>query len=577
MSEHLRQYQVETADGIERQWATCNSTLAVLATGLGKTVIFAEIIKRRTHLGRALVIAHREELIFQAKKKIEHFTRIDCEIEMSDQVASTSLFHRLPVVIATVQTLISGRKSRRMERFDPKDFATIIFDEAHHGCADTWVTVLDYFKRNSDLKILGVTATPDRTDEAALGRIFESVAANIGIIEGVDMGYLVPVQQQMVVIEGLDFSGVKTTAGDLNGAELAAVMEAEKTLHGLCAATIEIVKDRQTIVFTASVKHAEAACNIFNRHKGGIAEWICGTTPKESRRKIVDNMHTGRTQMLVNVGCATEGFDCPGVECIIMGRPTKSRSLFAQMAGRATRPLPGIVDGLSGSDERKTAIAASAKTSCLLVDFVGNSGRHKLITALDLLGGKYPDEVRALAHELIEQDGGNRDTMEALEEAEEAIKQKRRKEEEEAIRVEEERKKRIKAKAAYSTRYIDPFNVFDIAPDQSGDSAIDGVLTAREKEILSWNKVDWENMSYAKALTVKKECDRRYKLKLATLPQCNMLKRHGFDAAAWTKAEASAAIDKIAANGWKPPANLETPKPRPALAVAAGFEDDIPW
>lgn len=553
---HLRDYQIETADSIEREWGANDATLAVLATGLGKTVIFAEIIRRRRAIGRTLVLAHREELIFQARKKIEHFTGIECEIEMADQVASTSMFHQMPVVIATIQTLVSGRKAKRMERFSPQDFATLIFDEAHHGCADTWKSVLDYFKSNPDLKILGVTATPDRTDEAALGQIFQSTAANIGILEGIDMGWLVPVEQQMVTVEGLDFSSVRTTAGDLNGADLAAIMEAEKNLHGLCSSTIEIVGNRQTIVFTASVKHAEMACNIFNRHRTGIAEWICGTTPKERRRKIMDNMHSAKTQILCNVGVATEGFDCHAVEVIVMGRPTKSRSLFAQMAGRATRPLPGVVDGLDDTapEVRRTAIAGSAKKSCLLVDMVGNSGRHKLVTALDLLGGTYPEDVRALAHELIEEDGGNRNTMDALNEAKEKLAQKRAKELEEKERAEEARKARVKAKAKFSTRYIDPFDVCDIAPDLSKDSAT-GVLTARDKEKLTWAKVNWEDMNYAQQMAVIRESDRRYKAKLCSIPQMNTLKKHGFDGSEMTKVDASRLIDQIAANGWRRPAN----------------------
>lgn len=573
MSAHLRDYQIETADSIEREWLTNDATLAVLATGLGKTVIFAEIIRRRKAVGRTLVLAHREELIFQARKKIEHFTGIECEIEMADQMASTSIFHQMPVVIATIQTLVSGRKSKRMERFSPQDFATLVFDEAHHGCADTWKSVLDYFKSNPDLKILGVTATPDRTDEAALGQIFQSTAANIGILEGINMGWLVPVEQQMVTVEGLDFSGVRTTAGDLNGADLADIMEAEKNLHGLCSSTIEIAGNRQTIVFTASVKHAEMACNIFNRHRPGIAEWICGTTAKERRRKVMDNMHSGKTQILCNVGVATEGFDCPAVEIIVMGRPTKSRSLFAQMAGRATRPLLGVVDGLEDStpEARRSAILLSTKKSCLLVDMVGNSGRHKLVTALDLLGGKYPDDVRQLAHELIEKDGGNRNTMDALDEAKEKLAQKRVKEQEEKERAEEARKAKLKAKAKFSTRFVDPFDVCDIAPDLSKDAQT-GTLTSREKEILTWAKVDWESMTYAQAMVVKRESDRRYKAKLASIPQMATLRKHGFDGTHMLKIDASRLIDQIAANGWRRPINPCVPVTPPPDIPKTDFQ-----
>lgn len=560
MSAHLRDYQTATADAVDQQWLTHDSTLAVLATGLGKTVVFAEVIRRRRATGRALVIAHREELIFQAQNKIEHFTGIHCEVEMADLVASHGLDHDMPVVIATVQTLVSGRNRRRMERFNPADFSTIIFDEAHHGPADSWLSVLNHFKQNPAAKILGVTATPDRKDEAALGQIFQSVAANIGILEGIETGWLVPVDQQMVTVEGLDFSGVRTTAGDLNSADLAAIMEAEKVLHELCSSAIEICGPRQTIVFTASVKHAEAACNIFNRHRQGSAEWICGTTPKEERRKTMENMARGKTQFLCNVGVATEGFDCPTVEVIVMGRPTKSRSLYAQCAGRATRPLPGIVDGPETPELRRAAIAASAKKSCLLIDYVGNSGRHKLITGIDLLGGKYPEDIRDAAEEEMRESGDCENITEALERAQKRAEEKKRKEEEERARLEEARLAGIKARAKFSARNVNPFDAYDLQPGVNIDPSLQGVLTAKEKERLSWlKKWDWENKTYAENKAALKEQDRRYRGGLCTMDQARTLKRYGFDGD-MPKPQAATILDALARNGWKLPENMKPSK-----------------
>lgn len=574
MSFCLRDYQVATADSIEEQWRSVDSTIAVLATGMGKSLILAEMIRRRQDTGRALVVAHREELIFQNCDKIQNSTGIHCEIEMADLMASRGLEHDMPVVIATVQTLVSGRNRARMARFNPMDFSTLVFDECHHGCADTWKSVLTHFRQNPALKILGVTATPDRKDEAALGQIFKSVSANIGILEGIESGWLVPVEQQMVTVEGLDFSGVRTTAGDLNGADLAAIMEAEKVLHELCSSAIEICGPRQTIVFTASVKHAEAACNIFNRHRQGSAEWICGTTPKEHRRKIMENMQSGKTQFLCNVGVCTEGFDCPTVEVIVMGRPTKSRSLYAQCAGRATRPLPGVVDGPETAELRRAAIAASAKRNCLLVDYVGNSGRHKLVTGLDLLGGKYPDEVKALADKMLREDGESKDIAEALEAAKERLRAKRQKEAEERDRVEEERKARIKAKATFSLRSVNPFDTYDIHPSIRIDAGMDGVLTAHEKERLGWIKnSDWQNRTFGECKALLREQDRRYKGGLCSMDQAKHLKRFGFDPD-MTKAAASKVLDAIASNGWRVPAGMKVESSTaPEMAMAGNFDE----
>ena len=551
----LRDYQAAAALGIEEQWTTHTSTMAVLPTGTGKTVLFAEMIRRRRAAGRAMVIAHREELIWQAEEKIRQFAGLECGIEMGERTASSTFFDDgQDVVLASVQSLISGRPQRRMERFKPAEFATIIIDEFHHATAASYRAVLDYFLRgNPGIKVLGVTATPDRGDEEALGQVCESVAFDYQMVDAIEDGWLCPVEQQMVTIAGLDFSAVRTTAGDLNGADLAAVMEAESNLQGLCAATLDIVGARQTIVFTTSVHHAEMACAIFNRHKLGIADWVCGATEKEKRRTTMSNVVSGKTQILCNVGVATEGFDAPRVEVIVMGRPTKSRALYAQMAGRATRPLAGIVDGLATADERRQAIAASAKRSCLLVDFCGNSGRHKLMTGMDLLGGKYSEEVRALAETIIDRDG-RRYIQGALEEAEEELAAERREAAERRRQQEEARKARLVAKATYSARGVNPFDAFDVRPE-ADDRAYDGKsLSEKQRSILIKMGIDPDALSYCNGKRIIDEQFRRWDLGLCTAKQAAVLNKFGYDGANTTMADARRLIDAIAANGWRRPA-----------------------
>lgn len=563
MSFKLRDYQERAANAIEEQWKTHTSTLCVKPTGTGKTVLFAEIIRRRQP-GRALVIAHREELIWQARDKIEMFAGLDCEIEMGERVAATSLFHRQPVVLATVQTLISGRKKKRMERFHPNDFSTIVIDEFHHAPAASYRAVLDYFLLNPNIKVLGVTATPDRADEEALGQVCESVAFDYQILDAIHDGWLCPVDQQMVTIDGLDFSAVRTTAGDLNSADLAAVMEAEKNLHGLCSATLEIIGDRQSIVFTTSVKHAEMACAIFNRHKEGIADWVCGATDKETRRKTMAAVVSGKCQILCNVGVATEGFDAPGVEVIVMGRPTKSRSLYAQMAGRATRPLPGVVDGPPTPDERKQAIADSRKKSCLLVDFCGNSGRHKLMTGLDLLGGKYSEKARDLVEETMEKDGKPRRITEALDEAEEELaKQERERQREQAEirrKAEEARKARLVAKATFNTQDVSPFDAWAIKPVTKEWNPDGKTLSEKQRDMLRRQGIDPDAMSYRNARNLLNEMVRRIKEDICTPKMQTLLNRYGYDGASTKRSEAGKIIEALKANGWRKPV---VPPPAP--------------
>src|SRR5437899_8446606 len=280
-----RDYQQKCEDAIFDQWQKVRSTAAIVATGLGKTIIFSNVIKRFGK--RALVIAHRKELIDQAEQKIRLTTGLNSGIEMGWQRADEDLFTRKPVVIATVQTLNSGNGTKRFEKWKPDEFGLIVCDEFHHGTADTYRRVFEYFGQNKDLKILGVTATPDRADEEALSQVCDSVAFHYDILDGCNDGWLVPVTQQFCPVASLDFSEIRTTAGDLNKGDLEKVMEAKKNVEGVCHPTLEVIyalepktltsiqltqwreylqalgrQPRRTIVFTVSVAQAENCCNL---------------------------------------------------------------------------------------------------------------------------------------------------------------------------------------------------------------------------------------------------------------------------------------------------------------------------
>lgn len=566
----LRDYQERAACSVLDHFQNVTSTLGVAATGCGKTTIFTEVIRRMQPM-RAIVIAHREELIFQARDRIESQAGLGCEIEMADMVASTSLFHRMPVVAATVQTLVSGRKQRRLERFDPMEFGLLVIDEFHHATADTYKVCIDHFKRNPNLKILGVTATPDRADEEALGQIAESVAFEFDILDAIHQGWLCPVNQQFVSIEGLDFSGMRTTAGDLNGADLAAVMEQEKNLHGMCGAAIEIIGDKQAIVFTVTVKHAELACNILNRHKPNCAEWICGKTAKEKRRDIMKKFGDGRLQVLCNVGCITEGVDVPAAEICIMGRPTKSRSLYAQMAGRILRPLPGLVDQFATADLRKEAIAASAKPASLLVDFVGNSGRHKLMTSADILGGRVSEEAISLAIKEAKEKGGQVRMTDELEAAFEKLK----KEADERRKMEEAAKARLLARVKYNARNVNPFDIFDLTPRATTPHEDGKTLSVKQRALLVKQGIDPDSMPYSQARQLLDHQFQRWSENLCSLKQAALLKRYGVEHAEKISRErAKAMIDQLAQNRWKKPDAWNAPDPAPQMASTNEYESD---
>jgi superfamily II DNA or RNA helicase len=541
----LRPYQSKASDAIFAEWQEHDSTLVVMPTGGGKTILFADVI-RRVFPRRALVLAHREELIFQARDKIQRVTGLRSDVEMGEYAAEESLFDAARVVVSTIQTQCSGGDGGgRMSKFDPARFGVVIIDEAHHATSPSYRRVIDYYRTNPALKILGVTATPDRADEEALGQVFQSVAFDYEVLDAIHDGWLVPIEQQMVHVEGLDYSGIRTTAGDLNGGDLAAVLEAEKNLQQMASASLEIIGGRRALVFTASVKAAETTAEIFNRHRAGMASWVCGKTDRDERRKVLAAFAAGKIQAVCNCGVLTEGFDDPGVEVVIMGRPTKSRSLYSQMVGRSTRPLSGVVDGPETAEERRAAIAASAKPSCLVVDFVGNAGKHKLVTSADILGGSVSDAAIELATNRARKARGPVKMAEALDEAEEELKRRR----EEARLAEAARKARLVATARFTTQSVDPFDVLELAPMKPRGWDNCRSLSVKQRALLSKQGINPDRITPSQGKQLIAEIFRRWDGKLCSFKQAKVLRKYGYSTDV-SFAEASKTIDALAKNGW---------------------------
>lgn len=498
-----RPYQLDAINAVLASFAEHQSVLIVLPTGSGKSIIFAHLCNRMLERGRCLVLAHREELISQAASKIRAVTGIDPDIEMADRYANEHGHFRgpSPIVVSSIQTQNSGRKQKRMRRFDPSEFSLLVIDEAHHAPAKTYRNVVGYYEQNPNLRVLGVTATPDRTDELALGQVFKDCPFIYGIEDAISDGWLVGIEQQYVVCGNLDFSSIHTTAGDLNQGELATVVEEERSLHEMVGPTIKIVGSRKTLFFATSVLQAERTAEIFNRHRDGMARCVFGHTPKDERKATISDYARGRFQVLVNVGVATEGFDDPAIEVVAVGRPTKSRALYCQMVGRSTRPLGGLVDCFDTAELRRNAILASSKPKALILDFVGNSGQHKLVSVADVLGGKFVDDDVQAAKELAEHNGKPMDMTKALEEARQDRLMRQL--------SEASRRAKIRADAEFKARQIDPFGRGDHAP---------AVVTPK------WY---WKHTS-------------------ATEKQKSLLRKRGHETEGLTMAEASELIDEIA-------------------------------
>ena len=522
----LRDYQEKAADGIFTAWADHTSALAVLPTGLGKTVLFAEIIRRMHERGcRAMVLAHREELITQAADKIQRVTGLEAQIEMGEYHVQTYFGQMPPVVVSTVQTHCAGGDGLgRMSKCDPQDFGLVVIDEAHHATAGTYRRCIDWYRQNPACKVLGVTATPDRADEAALGQVFDAVAYEYGVLEAIQNGWLVPIEQQMVTVGSLDFSGVRTTAGDLNQGDLAEVMENERNLQGIAAPTVEICGDRRAIIFATTVEQAERLAEILNRYKPDKAAWLCGKTDKEDRRNMLADFKAGRLQYVVNVGVLTEGFDDAGVQVVVMARPTKSRALYAQMAGRGTRPaeeVAGLLGDLPTAQERCAMIRGSSKPSCLIVDFCGNAGRHKLCCTADILGGNIDDEVVAEVARRVRENGKPVDMTAELEKVKAEVEA--RKKREAATRA------GLQARAQFLVTKIDPFNEWDLAPVQERGWDRGRHFTPKQAQVLLERiGVDPDKIPYGQGKQLLDEYFRRLQGGYASLKQAALLKKRGF-------------------------------------------------
>jgi len=521
-----------------REWRTVNSTLLKLFTGGGKTIVFGDIIRRIQPMP-AIVLVHREELAWQAKERIEETTGIQVGIEMGELHVNTAS----PVIVATVQTLYARRGSRcRMGKFDPLQFGCLIADEFHHYMARRFRDVISYFRQSPDLRVLGCTATPKRHDGLALSPICESVAFDYGVKAGVDDGWLVDIKAKEAFVKDLDLSGIHTAHGDFVEGELARIMEEEKVLHGVASVTLQEIGQRRAIIYTVRVKQAERLCEIFNRHKPGCAIWICGETNREDRRAMLREFKSGKVQILCNVGIATEGFDDPGIGAVVMARPTMSASLCEQMIGRGDRPLPGVVDGPEKEtvEQRKSAIASSAKPDCLVVDVSGNLGKHKLATAVDVLGGDMPDVTRARAIKIAKASTVPVSVTEALERANEELAREKEKAEFRR-KLDADRRSRIKPTATYGYQWV---NVFSEEYRNYSGAQHSGTarLTERQYAYLKRNGVDPSKLTYWRAI---KEIERLSNTPATDKQKWMIAKHGGLVSIGLTKRDASKMIDQL--------------------------------
>lgn len=517
----LRPYQQEAKDRIFEQWESVDKTLLVLPTGCGKTIVFAKVAEECVRRGkRVLIMAHRGELLEQASDKIYKTTGLRCAVEKAEETCLGSWFR---IVVGSVQSL---QREKRLSRFPDDYFDAIIIDEAHHCISDGYQKVLKYF---SGAKVLGVTATPDRGDMQNLGQYFETLAYEYTLPKAIREGYLSPIKALTIPLK-LDLSGVGIQAGDFKSGEIATALD--PYLEQIADEMENYCKDRKTVVFLPLIKTSQKFRDILNAHGFQAAE-VNGNS--DDRAEILEAFDRGDYNVLCNSMLLTEGWDCPSVDCIIVLRPTKVRSLYSQMVGRGTRLYPG-------------------KTHLLLLDFLWHTERHELCHPANLICDN--EEVAQKMTENIEEAAGCPvDIEEAEKQASEDVVAQR----EEALAKKLSEMKRRKQ------RLVDPlqFEMSIQAEDLSGYVPAFGweMSPPTDKQKATLEKLGImpdEIENQGKAAKLLDRLNRRREEGLTTPKQIRFLENRGFKhVGTWKFESAKSLIDRIAANGWQVPSSID--------------------
>lgn len=366
----LRPYQREAVDAVRSAVADgMRRPAVVMATGLGKTPTFA-------HLGtewladnpgrRVVVLVHTTELADQAMHK---WRSVAPGLRLGRVQAATNET-LAQVVVASVQTLRSESRRRML-----RNVGMLIIDECHHAPSPTYLTILRHYGALGDLRedsavAVGFTATMMRGDGLALGDVWQSVVYTRDITDGIADGFLVRPRGLHVEVDDLDLSQVRTTRGDYREGDLGEAIENSLAPQAIAKAVAEHAADRKILLFAPTVHSAGIIADALSA-SGRPTGLVHGGLGSRDRRAVLDAFRAGETPILANCMVLTEGFDEPAADCLVLARPTKSLGLYIQMAGRVLRPWPG-------------------KTDALILDVVGATRHHALVSGIELFGEKSP-------------------------------------------------------------------------------------------------------------------------------------------------------------------------------------------
>lgn len=517
----LRPYQQEAKDAIFEQWDNgVKKTLLVLPTGCGKTVVFAKVTEDCVRQGnRVLILAHRGELLDQAADKLMKTTGLGCALEKAENTCLGSWFR---VVVGSVQTLM---RQKRLDQFPEDFFDTIIIDEAHHCISDSYQKVLKHFP---DAQILGVTATPDRGDMQNLGQFFESLAYEYTLPKAIKEGYLTPIKALTIPLK-IDMSSVSVQAGDFKASDIGTALD--PYLEGIAEEMKKYCSDKKTVVFLPLVKTSQKFRDLLNEHGFQAAE-VNGNS--QDRAEILADFETGKYNVLCNSMLLTEGWDCPSVDCIVVLRPTKVRSLYCQMVGRGTRLFPG-------------------KDHLLLLDFLWHTERHELCHPASLICSN-EEVAQKMTENLEEAAGCPIDIEDAEQKASEDVVAQR----EEALAKQLAEMKRRKKKLVDPLQFEMSIQAEDLSGYVPAFGWEMGPPSDKQKSTLEKLGILPDQIKNAgKAAKLLDRLDKRRNEGLTTPKQIRFLEGRGFQhVGTWQFDTARKLIDRIAANGWRIPSDI---------------------
>ena len=517
----LRPYQQEAEQAVLNEWDRgVDKTLLVLPTGTGKTVVFAKIAEECVRRGRrVLVLAHRGELLDQASDKIEKCTGLKSAVEKAESSCLGSWYR---ITVGSVQSLM---REKRLSQFHPDYFGSIIIDEAHHCLSDSYQHVLEHF---TGAKVLGVTATPDRGDMRNLGQYFESLAYEYTLPRAIRDGYLCPIKALTIPLK-LDLSGVGVQSGDFKAGDLGTALD--QYLYQIADEMAKYCDGRKTVVFLPLVKTSQKFRDILNE-KGFNAAEVNGNSA--DRSEILRDFERGDYNVLCNSMLLTEGWDCPSVDCIVVLRPTKVRSLYSQMVGRGTRLHEG-------------------KDHLLLLDFLWHTERHELCHPANLICES--EEVAKKMTENIEAAGMPVDIEEAEQKASEDVVAQR----EEALAKKLEEMKRRKKKLVDPLQFEMSIQAEDLSGYVPSFGWEMGPPSEKQKKALEKLGIFPDDIDNAgKATMLLDRLEKRRYAGLTTPKQIRFLENRGFQhVGTWQFEAARNLIERIAANDWHIPHDID--------------------